>query len=133
MLWHSHKHEIESGLLQLNTKSAVPIAVADTAEQPAMLALYKTYGKTIHTWAIDTSPDLPLGPPNLMMSYTSDDQGPPSEMVKQRDETCGMDTQHKRELRAGHLPPYEKSPDADAWERTGKAVVFEIKEQDIVQ
>lgn len=40
----------------------------DIAEQPAMLELQKTYGKTIHTWAIDIHPDLPLGPPSLMMS-----------------------------------------------------------------
>jgi hypothetical protein len=54
-----------------------------------MLELQKTYGKTIHTWvscplngvditltectcvqAFDKHPDLPLGPPHLMMAYT---------------------------------------------------------------
>jgi hypothetical protein len=29
-------------------------------------------GKTVHTWAFDQHPDLPLGPPNVMMSYTGE-------------------------------------------------------------
>ena len=57
----------------LEELTVVPYTAAanDLAEQPAMLELQKTYGKTIHTWAIDASPDLPLGPPNLMMSYVA--------------------------------------------------------------
>ncbi|EMD38393.1 hypothetical protein CERSUDRAFT_24526, partial [Gelatoporia subvermispora B] len=101
--WHSHKFEIESGLLQLQTKGAVPLAATDMAEQPAMLELQKTYGKTIHTWAIDVSPDLPLGPPSLMMSYTDDSQLPSPDVIKERDDKCGMNTQHKRELRKTYL------------------------------
>ncbi|GJE86935.1 DUF1264-domain-containing protein [Phanerochaete sordida] len=127
--WHSHKYEVESGMLQLQVKSGVPQAAADVAEQPAMLELQRTYGKTIHTWAFDKHPDIPLGPPKLMMSYSKDEQAPPAATIKARDEKWGMDSEAKRRLRAGYLPPYEKHPDSDKWETTGKAVVFEPVER----
>jgi hypothetical protein len=122
----------------------------DAAEQPAMLELQQTYGKvcqldlfpllvynlsheqTIHTWPIDISPDLPLGPPNLMMSYVGDGQAP-TELVRSRDQRYGMDTQAKRELRAGYLPPYDPLPEADEWKSSGKGVVFEPVEREIKQ
>ncbi|KAI0362189.1 DUF1264-domain-containing protein [Trametes cingulata] len=126
--WHSHKYEIESGLLQLSTKEIVPTSAVDAAEQPAMLELHKTYGKTIHTWAFDIHPDLPLGPPNVMMSYTGDGQGPPEEMLKARDTYWGQDTAAKRELRKGYLPPYEKAEGADEWEKTGRGVKLAVDE-----
>lgn len=126
--WHSHKYEVESGMLQLQVKNVVPGTAADIAEQPAMLELQRTYGKTIHTWAYDIYPDLPLGPPNLMMSYSNDEHAPPAELIKSRDEKCGMDTAAKRSLRAEYLPSYEKHPDSDIWEKTGKVPVFEAVE-----
>ncbi|CAL1704491.1 unnamed protein product [Somion occarium] len=129
--WHSHKYEIESGLLQMQVKSAVPVSATDLAEQPAMLELQQTYGKTIHTWAYDIHPEFPIGPPNLMMAYTADGQGPPPDMLKIRDEKCGMDTEAKRKLRSGYLPPYQKVRDADEWEKTGKAITFEAVVKDI--
>ena len=118
-------------MLQLQLKSTVPNAAGDLAEQPAMLELQRTYGKTIHTWAYDLYPDLPLGPPNLMMSYSSDEQAPPAEIVKTRDEAYGMDTAAKRKLRADYLPAYEKHPDADMWEKTGKIPMFEAVEKEV--
>ncbi|KAI0647119.1 DUF1264-domain-containing protein [Trametes meyenii] len=102
--WHSHKYEVESGLLQLATKPLVPGAAADLAEGPAMLELQKSYGKTIHTWAIDKNPELPLGPPSLMISYTGDGQGPPKDLLRQRVMKWGQDTATKKEIRKGYLP-----------------------------
>ncbi|RDB28809.1 Oil body-associated protein 1B [Hypsizygus marmoreus] len=128
--WHSHKYEVESGLLQLQIKGAVPGLLSDEAEQPAMLELQKTYGKTIHTWAIDQTPDLPLGPPNLMMSYTEDGQVDVG-LVETRDERVGMSTEDKRQLRASYLPTYERAPDADEWERTGKGIQFVAQDVDL--
>jgi hypothetical protein len=122
---------VESGVLQLQVKSLVPASTVDIAEQPAMLELQRTYGKTIHTWAYDEHPDLPLGPPNLMMAYTKDGQGPPPEMLKARDDETGTSTEEKRKLRATYLPWYEKSKDADQWETSGKGVVFEVKEKEL--
>ncbi len=98
-----------------------------------MLELQRTYGKTIHTWAYDVYPDLPLGPPNLMMSYTSDENAPPADLVKARDEKWGMDTAGKRKLRAGYLPPYEKRPESDMWQDTGECVSFEPQERNVKQ
>ena len=95
-----------------------------------MLELQQTYGKTIHTWAYDLYPELPLGPPNLMMSYTADGQGPPQEILRARDERVGMDTEAKKRLRAGYLPEYQVAKGADSWQTTGKNLSFELKEQD---
>lgn len=104
--------------------------MTDIAEQPAMLELQKTYGKTIHTWAIDQHPELPLGPPSLMMSYTP--RHPMNvEAVKRRDEKYGLDSDAKRELRKGYLPPYETVEGADAWEQSGKGVRFEAVETEV--
>ncbi|KAF8896503.1 DUF1264-domain-containing protein [Infundibulicybe gibba] len=125
--WHSHKYEIESGLLQMQLKAVVPDVVSDAAEQPAMLELQKTYGKTIHTWAIDVTPELPLGPPQLMMSYTADGQIN-EDIVRARDGRLGGSTEEKRELRKSYLPPYDLLPGADEWERTGMGLIFELKE-----
>ena len=97
-----------------------------------MLELQRTYGKTIHTWAIDQFPDLPLGPPNLMMSYTDDGQIP-HDMIKARDERLEVDTDAKKKLRQGYLPGYVKSPEADQWEKTGKGIVFEPEEKGLVR
>jgi hypothetical protein len=82
--------------------------VMSQAEIPAMIELHDTYGKTIHTckyrsahqWSIcladdldfdtagkgqyDIHPDLPLGPPQLMMSYTEPSQVP-WDLVEKRD------------------------------------------------
>ncbi|KXN84567.1 hypothetical protein AN958_12313 [Leucoagaricus sp. SymC.cos] len=121
--WHSHQYEVESGLLQLQVKNFVPGTVVDVAEQPAMLELQQSYGKTVHTWAIDVSPDLPLGPPNLMAAYTSDDQVP-TETVKARDTRLGVSTEAQKEYRRSYLPKYEKNEEADEWEKSGKGLQF---------
>ncbi|KAG0705957.1 hypothetical protein DFH29DRAFT_235730 [Suillus ampliporus] len=110
--WHSHQYEVESGVLRLETKCVIPSVMNDTAEKPAMLELHQTYGKTIHTWAFDEFPDLPLGPPQLMMSYTRDNQAN-DEVIRRRDERSGVSTSAKRKLREGYLPPYQKDSKAD--------------------
>ena len=104
--------------------------ITDVAEQPAMLELHTTYGKTIHTWPIDTSPEFPFGPPNLMMSYTGPGQAS-EEVVQDRDKAMSISTEEKRKVREGYLPPYEKVAGADAWEKSGKAIVFEPVEKEV--
>ena len=96
-----------------------------------MLELHKTCGKTIHTWAIDVSPELPLGPPNVMMSYAGDGQGPPLAMVRKRDEESSQDTAAKRRARKSYLPQYSRHTDADEWESSGRGIAFESKEVEI--
>lgn len=95
-----------------------------------MLELQKTYGKTIHTWQFDIHPELPLGPPALMMSYTSDDQVP-RELVRERDKRYGVDSEKKKELRKGYLPEHKTATGADAWEEEGKAIVFQSVEESV--
>ncbi|ORY30570.1 hypothetical protein BCR39DRAFT_528835 [Naematelia encephala] len=129
--WHSHKYEVDSGMLQLGTKSLVPNQVDALAERPAMLELHRTYGKTIHTWAFDTEPELPLGPPHLMMSYTSEAQVDKA-LLRSRDEALGVSTEAKRESRRSYLraedlerPPAEG---CDQWlgEKRGRWVWEEL-------
>ncbi|KAL7420718.1 hypothetical protein Q5752_004669 [Cryptotrichosporon argae] len=120
--WHSHKFEVESGMLKLGTKTLVPNAVTDLAERPAMLELHRTYGKTTHTWQYDIHPELPLGPPQIMMSYTAEDQVDKA-LLRQLDDDLGIKSEDKRAIRAQYLrkedmerPP---APGSDPW-RDGK-------------
>ncbi|GJJ12047.1 hypothetical protein Clacol_006288 [Clathrus columnatus] len=146
--WHSHKYEVESGLLRLTVKGLVPgkdsypsskttrnlmsyflEMVTDYAEQPAMLSLQRTYGKTIHTWQVDIHPHLPLGPPTLMMSYTNDRQL--EKDPKLASVLISQEIQSKRLLRKNYLPQYGKSSQADEWEQTGQSVSFEPIMKDV--
>ncbi|KAF8577559.1 DUF1264-domain-containing protein [Ramaria rubella] len=129
--WHSHKFEVESGVLQLKFKEGIPETIQREVGDPVMNVLHKTYGKTIHTWAVDLHPDFPIGPPNLMMSWTGEGQGDPS-LIKDRDARCGMDTESRKEHRKKYLDlGYQKDSDVDEWERTGKGIVFEAREVDV--
>ncbi|GAA5877668.1 hypothetical protein JCM1840_004978 [Sporobolomyces johnsonii] len=91
-----------------------------------------SFSRTIHTWAIDSSPSLPLGPPRLMMAFTDDAQVSPSvistvEAVEQKS------VAHKREIRAKYLDlSYEKADGADQWEKTGKALELVSKEKEVI-
>lgn len=67
-----------------------------------MLELHRMYGKTTHTWQFDLHPDLPLGPPQLMMAYTDDSQVD-RQLLKERDEALGVSTEAKRKVRKGYL------------------------------
>lgn len=101
--------------------------VNDRVEQTAMTDLQKTYGKAVHTWAIDKHPDLPLGPPQLMMSITGKEQLN-DRVVQERDKRLGISTEFKKELRAGYLPAYVKNELADQWEKSESGIAFEPKE-----
>ncbi|KAG1754550.1 hypothetical protein EDB19DRAFT_1892526 [Suillus lakei] len=91
-----------------------------------MLHLQQTYGKTIHTWAFDKFPELPLGPPHLMMSYTGDNQIS-DEAVRRRDERSGISSSAEKKLREAYLPPYEKDKKADQWEASGTALSHQVR------
>ena len=62
--------------------------------------------------------------------YTGDGQLDPK-YLETRDAKCGLSTQAKRELRKTYLPSYDKAPDSDTWEKTGKAIVLEPIERDV--
>ena len=54
--------------------SKVPDAAWKIAEQKEMEEVVGLYGKTFHFWQIDRGHELPLGMPELMMSYTKPEQ-----------------------------------------------------------
>jgi len=96
-LWHSHDYEVRSGMLILPNPN-LPNAVWEVAETEEMKEIVGLYGKTYHFWQVDRGDKLPLGPPQLMMSFTKDEQVP-WEKVKERDERFGVSTEGKREKR----------------------------------
>lgn len=52
----------------------VPGAVWEIAETAEMKEVVGLYGKTYHFWQVDRGDTLPLGKPELMMSFTKDEQ-----------------------------------------------------------
>ncbi|KAF8866702.1 DUF1264-domain-containing protein [Acephala macrosclerotiorum] len=98
-LWHSHDYEVRSGML-IMPNPYVPNTVWEVAETEEMKEVVGLYGKTFHFWQVDRGDTLPLGQPQLMMSFTKDEQVP-WEKVKDRDESYGVDTGHKKEVRKG--------------------------------
>jgi len=114
-LWHSHDFEVKSGML-IMPNSNVPAAVWDKAEQAEMEEIVGLYGKTYHFWQVDRGDKIPLGEPQLMASFTSDEQVP-WDKVKDRDMRYGVDTTKKREQRQ-YITPVDVHPDADqCWKK----------------
>lgn len=72
-LWHSHDYEVKSGMLILPNPS-VPGVIWELAETEEMKQVIGLYGKTYHFWQVDRGDALPLGKPELMMSFTRDEQ-----------------------------------------------------------
>jgi hypothetical protein len=52
----------------------VPGAVWEIAETEEMKEVVGLYGKTYHFWQVDRGDTLPLGKPELMISFTKDEQ-----------------------------------------------------------
>jgi len=109
-LWHSHNYEVKSGILILPNPN-VPNKVWEIAETEEMKQVIGLYGKTYHFWQVDRGDILPLGKPELMMSFTKDEQVP-WDKVKDRDERYGVNTEKKREIRQG-IQGLEVHEDAD--------------------
>ncbi|RMJ24825.1 DUF1264 domain protein [Aspergillus sp. HF37] len=114
-LWHTHEFEVKSGMLIMPTLSTVPSAVWDVAETSEMRDLIPNYGKTYHLWQVDRGDPVPLGPPQLMGSFTSEEKvrvakcGGMEELVSARDERFGVDFRVKAEKRSG-INDVEKHP-----------------------
>ncbi len=106
-LWHSHVHEVSSGLL-------IAPGIPAVAEHALMEKLVSTYGKTWHTWHTDLRNDLPLGAPQLMMGFTMDGQAN-SAMVAERDRRFDVDVSELRERRSA-IPTPAIAAGADAWQ-----------------
>lgn len=119
-LWHSHVFEVKSGMLIMPKPAAIPEAVWEVAENKEMEEVVHLYGKVYHLWQTDRGDKLPLGPPQLMTSYTAADQMPDFEKIlKDRDERFGTDSQRKKQVRE-YIKEPEIHANADAaWAKGG--------------
>jgi len=98
-LWHSHVFEVKSGMLIMPQPKGVPDLVWEKAELKEMEEVVGIYGKIYHLWQVDKGDKLPLGPPQLMTSYTAENQFDFDKMVSGRDKRFGSDYRRKREIR----------------------------------
>lgn len=79
----------------------------EEAETKEMEEVIGFYGKTYHFWQVDRGDKLPLGPPQLMMSFTGEEQCPGlKELLAERDERFRTDSRRKKEKRA-YIPEPE--------------------------
>ncbi|KAF3183054.1 hypothetical protein TWF788_005852 [Orbilia oligospora] len=103
-LWHTHNYEVKSGILAMPQPSISPIPAAawDVLEDAEMKELIKMYGKTYHLWQVDKH-DVPMGEPQLMSTYTKEDQVPSGlrTALEKRDKELGIITAEKKERRQG--------------------------------
>ena len=76
--------------------NGLPNGIWETAETKEMEEVVGLYGKTYHFWQVDRGDKLPLGEPQLMMSFTQEEQCPRfKEMVGERDVRFGVDHESK--------------------------------------
>ncbi|KAK6343257.1 hypothetical protein TWF730_010853 [Orbilia blumenaviensis] len=103
-LWHTHNYEIKSGMLVMPQPSVSPIPAAawNILEDTEMKELIKMYGKTYHLWQVDRD-DVPMGEPQLMLSYTKEEQVPSGlrTALENRDKELGVSTAEKKDRRQG--------------------------------
>lgn len=97
-LWHSHVFEVKSGMLIMPNR-VVPDAVWEVAENKEMEQVVKLYGKVYHLWQTDKGHALPLGEPQLMTSFTADEQFDFDKHVEERDKRFGTSYKRKAEAR----------------------------------
>ena len=123
-LWHSHVFEVKSGMLIMPGPNALPTAAWEVAETKEMEEVIGLYGKTYHFWQVDRGDQLPLGKPELMMSFTEAGQCPSpgfDEVVGERDKRYGVDHQQKAKKRE-YIKEPETHEDADSmWKADSKS------------
>lgn len=111
-LWHSHIFEVKSGMLILPGPNGLPTGIWEEAETKEMEQVVGLYGKTYHFWQVDKGDKLPLGEPQLMMSFTKEEQCPGfKELIGERDSRFGVSSEQKKGKRA-----YIEEPEIDAGE-----------------
>ncbi|KAJ5939062.1 Peptidase S26A signal peptidase I [Penicillium verhagenii] len=114
-LWHTHEFEVKSGMLIMPAPAVMPTAVWEAAETSEMEDVAPIYGKTYHFWQVDRGDVVPMGPPQLMGSFTSHESvkqscpGGLDELLRERDERFGVDHKAKAKKREG-IAEVEKHP-----------------------
>ena len=106
-LWHSHVFEVQSGQLIMPKSAPLPESAWAAAETEEMREVVGLYGKTYHLWQVDRGDAVPLGRPELMMSFTAEGQlgEKGREVWRDRDERFGVDSGAKKEMRKGIEAP----------------------------
>lgn len=100
-LWHSHVFEVKSGMLIMPGPAGLPTSIWEEAETKEMEDVVGLYGKTYHFWQVDRGDKLPLGQPQLMMSFTEKGQWPKfEELLGERDSRFGVNYEQKKEKRS---------------------------------
>lgn len=100
-LWHSHVFEVKSGMLILPGPEGLPQGVWEAAETKEMEQVVGLYGKTYHFWQVDRGDKLPLGQPQLMISFTEDAQlSGIKDVLKDRNERFSVDCEAKKAKRS---------------------------------
>ncbi|KAJ5312702.1 hypothetical protein N7508_003532 [Penicillium antarcticum] len=106
-LWHTHEFEVKSGMLIMPAPAGVPTSVWEAAETAEMQDIAPIYGKTYHFWQVDRGDIVPMGPPQLMGSFTSEESvkaakpGGLDELLGDRDGLYGVDYRQKAKKREG--------------------------------
>lgn len=115
-LWHTHEYEVKSGMLIMPSPAGMPNAVWEVAETAEMRDVIPLYGKVYHFWQVDRGDPVPMGPPQLMGSFLSEEKVKLAtggkgleELVRARDEKYGVDTKVKAEKRKD-IEGIEKDP-----------------------
>ncbi|KAL8712086.1 MAG: hypothetical protein Q9220_003520 [cf. Caloplaca sp. 1 TL-2023] len=117
-LWHSHVYEVQSGLLIMPqpSTSVLPKAAWEAAERKEMEEVVGLYGKTYHFWQTDRGDSVPMGGPELMGSFTKEEQMVGhKEAVEKRDEAFRVSTEEKRRGREGIKAPEEGVHEGEFW------------------
>ena len=90
------------------SSSITPTAAWNTAETAEMEEVIGLYGKVYHFWQVDRGDKVPLGGPELMLSFTDADKVEKAggwEKLKKRDENFKVDSKKKAEQRADIAEP----------------------------
>ncbi|TLD38108.1 hypothetical protein E2P81_ATG03783 [Venturia nashicola] len=120
-LWHSHVFEVKSGMLIMPNPSPLPNAAWEQAEVAEMETVIGLYGKIFHLWQTDRGDTLPMGLPQLMTSFTSEEQmegmGGFKKVVEERDKRLGGDWRRKREGRAYIEEPFVHGDADQTWKK----------------
>jgi len=125
-LWHSHVFEVKSGMLVMPLPKTMPVPTAawEVAETKEMEEVIGLYGKTYHLWQVDRGDVVPMGAPELMISFTGETQLEKglAGLLNDRDQRFGTDSKAKKEKRKGIPDPQIHSDADDAWKMGNDAV-----------
>ena len=117
-LWHSHVYEVKSGMLVMpKGTNLMPERLWEEAETKEMETVVGLYGKTYHFWRVERGDAVPLGPPQLMMSYTQEGQLN-GKLLQDRDERFRVDIERKKKLREHIDKPTIHPGESDSSHRT---------------